>query len=151
MNRRWMWMSLMVALAGCMAYGGGQKAKAPPSTEATTMTSLNGTDWRVQEIGGQAVVDPLQTSLRIGADGAASGSTGCNRFTGRATIEGANLSFGPLATTMRACPDDDVTAQEKSFLEAMGAVRKFSLDGQGALSLEAADGTTLIRLVRAEP
>lgn len=39
----------------------------------------------------------------IAADGTASGSLGCNRFNAKATVDGARLTFGPLATTRMAC------------------------------------------------
>ena len=42
------------------------------------------------------------STLTIADDGAVSGSTGCNRITGHATVSGSDIEFGPLATTRMA-------------------------------------------------
>lgn len=59
--------------------------------------------WLAEDIRGGGVIDRLQTVLQIGADGAVSGSGGCNSMTGTATISGDSITFSPIASTRMAC------------------------------------------------
>ena len=47
-----------------------------------------------------------------------SGSSGCNTFTGSYTLDGINVTIGPLASTMMAC-EQPVMDQEAAFLKAL--------------------------------
>jgi len=109
--------------------------------------SLVGTEWHVAEIGGGAVADPSQTSMKFATEGNVSGSTGCNNFTGTAKIEGDQVSFSPLATTRKAC-QDALATQEQIFLKAIEAAHRFSVDSDGRLHLLGGDGQTLMMLTR---
>jgi len=92
------------------------------------------------------VIDNLQSVLEISGDGAVSGSGGCNRLHGQATISGASLSFGAIASTRMACPPA-VMDQESKFLSALQAVRSFRVDPQQRkLFLLDAAGQTVMRL-----
>ena len=44
-----------------------------------------------------------QPNLHIQSDGTFSGSDGCNTLTGKGTIEGDTISFGTIASTLKAC------------------------------------------------
>ena len=48
-----------------------------------------------------------QPNLTIENDGAFSGTDGCNRLTGRGSIDGDSITFGPIASTMMACTGVD--------------------------------------------
>lgn len=133
-----------VLTGGACAYRGG----AEYGTGSAPAPRLAATAWVVEEVGGRAVLDRKATALRFDAEGRVSGSTGCNNFTGNATIAAEKVTFSPLATTRRAC-EPEAMRQEQSFLRAMEAVRSFSLDPGGALRLLGADGDLLLRLSRA--
>ena len=47
--------------------------------------------------------DPGEPSLRIESDGAFSGTDGCNPLKGTGTISGDTFTFGPFASTLKAC------------------------------------------------
>lgn len=80
-------------------------------------------------------------------DGRASGTSGCNRFTGPVTAEeGGRLTFGLLATTLMACPEP-VMAQEQIFLSLLGRVDE-ALRLDGSLHL-LAGGTVVVTLASA--
>ncbi|MEV6955411.1 META domain-containing protein [Streptomyces sp. NPDC051183] len=70
---------------------------------------LTATTWIVNSLvsGGTAASLPVDAQGRarftIAADGSASGSLGCNRFSAKATVDGTRLTFGPLVTTRMAC------------------------------------------------
>ncbi len=102
--------------------------------------------WLAEDIRGGGVIDNLQSVLEISGNGAVSGSGGCNRLHGQATISGASLSFGAIASTRMACPPA-VMDQESKFLSALEAVRSFRVDSQQRkLFLLDAAGQTVMRL-----
>jgi heat shock protein HslJ len=100
------WLALTVAsslLAACVfpltPVPQGDATGATPAA-----TELAGTSWLLSSLNGQpAPADPAIT-LSFGTGGQVSGSDGCNRYSGQATIDGTTLTFGTLATTRRACP-----------------------------------------------
>ncbi|ANF30315.1 hypothetical protein A0130_00210 [Leifsonia xyli] len=71
-------VSALILLSGCSSSG----------------SSFTG-DW------GQ--VAPGQPSLTIEADGSFSGTDGCNPLKGTGTVSGDTFTFGPFASTLKAC------------------------------------------------
>lgn len=117
-----------------------RQAPPPPSS------SLPAGRWLAEDIRGRGVIDNLQSVLEITADGVVTGSGGCNRIRGQATISGASLTFGAMAGTRMACPPA-VMDQESKFLSALEAVRSFRVDSQQRkLFLLDAAGQTVMRL-----
>lgn len=98
--------------------------------------------WTVTEAVGSTPADPKAPDLTITEDGAVFGSGGCNRFSGRLTLTGEGLSIGPLATTMMACPEP-VMAAEQAFFGALARVDRFDIAADGILRLLAADAEVL--------
>ena len=92
---------------------------------------LEGVTWEVTGYnnGREAVVSPkLGTTLTLSfADGAVSGSSGCNTFRGTFTARENHISFGPLATTRRMCAGDGVMEQEREFLAALQAAKVWTI------------------------
>ncbi len=82
--------------------------------------------WLAEDIQGGGVIDRIQTVLEIGEDGEVSGSGGCNRFSGKATISGDAISFSPLVSTEMAC-SPAVMDQEQKFHAALGAAKAFRI------------------------
>ena len=79
------------------------------------------------------------------ADGAASGSTGCNRWTAQVD-QTSGLRFGVGAVTEMACPGQAMDA-ERRFLDVLAATRSAEDDG-GMLTLRGAAGEDLMRFTR---
>ncbi len=48
-----------------------------------------------------------QPNLTIENDGTFSGTDGCNRLSGKGSIDGDTITFGPMASTMMACEGVD--------------------------------------------
>ncbi|SEA91943.1 META domain-containing protein [Leifsonia sp. 21MFCrub1.1] len=71
-------VATMIVLAGCSSSG----------------SSFTG-DW------GQ--VAPGKPSLTIKSDGSFSGTDGCNPLKGQGSISGDTFTFGPFASTLKAC------------------------------------------------
>jgi heat shock protein HslJ len=74
--------------------------------------------------------------------GTASGSTGCNLYTGPYTIGNQRLTFGVLAETHMACGPEE-TAIESAFVPRLGMTATYTLNGN-QLQLHDSGGATLL-------
>ena len=110
-------------------------------------SSFVGVPWVVSSgvdlAGGDAVPSANFTDDTIG------GSTGCNRFTAKYTVDGDAMDIGEIASTRMACPPP-VDAVERAYLAALGRVTAWHLDGSD-LVLADDDHTELLRYVEASP
>ena len=60
-------------------------------------------------------------------DGQAGGNSGCNSYFTSYELDGFDLTFGPVGSTMMACPDG--MELEQRFLQVLARVDTFRLDG----------------------
>ena len=116
------------------------------SAPAAPAAALEGTEWRLVDIGGQPSPAGADSTRHPGftllADGRkVQGSAGCNRMTGTYQLDGQKLKFGPLATTRMACP---AMQTETAFLKALEATTRYEVSGS-SLTLYGAD-TAVARL-----
>lgn len=88
-------MRFALSLTAALLLAGGASADPMPHTGPAGI-------WRVIELDGAPVVPSDEVSLAFEA-GRVSGSTGCNRFSGRYALA-QGFAFGDLATTRMACP-----------------------------------------------
>jgi heat shock protein HslJ len=126
------------AVLGWIYYAGGAPTLGPGERIYAT--------WRLDDIAGRGTVDRLNPPLSILRDGTLRGESGCNRFTGKATIDGEKLKIGNLATTRRACPPA-VMDQEKRFLAAMRQAAGWRIENE-MLVLTDDKGGALLRFSR---
>ena len=100
---------------------------------------LEGTAWKVTHVETQAVAGPVTTRspglLFNAAERRVSGSTGCNRLSGRYKLDGARLTFPPFATTRMVCPD--AIDLESRVLAALERVARYRIVGQRLEFLDA--------------
>lgn len=112
-------------------------------------TRLEGTLWKLASVGGQTVSATSSAHLSLRPqEGQAEGSGGCNSFSGAYTHGQGKLSFGRMASTMRACLEGMET--ETAFQQALEATRGYRVLGS-VLDLLDADGRVLARLQTAVP
>ena len=121
-------------------------AAAAAPAPAAPAAPLEGTEWRLVDIGGQPSPAGADSTRHPGftllAEGRkVQGSAGCNRMTGTYKLDGEKLKFGPLATTRMACP---AMQTETAFLKALRATTRFEVSGS-SLTLYGAD-TAVARL-----
>lgn len=145
-------LALAMTLSSCAHTGGASGAKGAAGASGATepTAAVSGVTWRFYDMGKDTLADASKTELRIDPDGKVSGSTGCNRFTGTATIVGSSLTFAPLATTRMAC-DPAAMKQESAILAALQSARSFAVVGSDRLNLLDAAGQPVARLVAAKP
>lgn len=116
---------LIAVVALLSACGGNDEVPNAP-------TMLEGS-WKLETLNG-APADPAVASTLTMNDGKANGNAGVNQFNGdyNAPSNGV-LTFGTLATTMMAGPDNAMK-QEQDFLKALADTKKFTTE-DGALVL----------------
>jgi len=123
-------------------------AQAQPGRNMSTdQRVLAGTDWRLISLGpsgGEAsLVAGTTVTLKFGEDGRASGSTGCNSYSGTYQVRGDTISFGRLISTRRACLDQNANQQEQRFLAALEAANRFRLSSDRLTILSDRNRTVL--------
>lgn len=153
-------LGVATLLAGCTIPFGpwsgppaGAAATVPPPAASLQpgpgYAALQGADWAVDE---PAFIDPRggrTPSLRFLDGDRVSGSGGCNRFTGPASVSSSGVRIGPLAATRMACLDDAM-AVEGRFFAAIESARGARIE-EGRLVLLDAAGKPALRLARVRP
>jgi putative lipoprotein len=110
--------------------------------ETGSAAALENTYWKAIAIGdrpARVAENIAERHLLLHPAGTqASGSSGCNSFSGSYQLSGDSLRFGKLLSTMRACVDPELNRQERAFLDALGATRSWRVAGD---TLVLSDGT----------
>jgi heat shock protein HslJ len=122
-----------LALLGVLGMLGVLLAACSGSSGASAPT-LGGTSWTVSSVGGQPTIEGNQPTILFAADGAVSGTSGCNQYNGSFTTDGGGITFSPMATTRMAC-EGPASEQEATFLPALQGATAWSIaDGNLTLS-----------------
>jgi heat shock protein HslJ len=151
----------LAALAGAKTYRVEGARLAVLSDDGVTLATLAaqslllvGTSWRATGINNgrqavQSVVNGTSVTLSFGANGDASGSSGCNHYSGHFEAKGSRISFGQIAVTAMACVDPPgVMEQEQAYLKALAAASSVRFEGD-RLELRTEDGALAAGFVRA--
>jgi heat shock protein HslJ len=129
-----------------MADGGIYEFETAGQEERATTAPLENTYWKLTHLGESPVTVPsrqpephlvLTTTRRV------TGLGMCNRFSGTYKLNGARMSFGPLAATLMACAEGMET--ERDFLDTLSRVKEWRITGQRLQLLDAA-GKVVARL-----
>jgi heat shock protein HslJ len=138
-------LPLLAALLASAVVGGcggdeEESAADPSSLEGVPWVLVSGVD-----VDGWEAVAPTLTF----EDGQASGSSGCNQFSGSYTVDGSSLELGEIAMTSMGCPPpaDEV---EQTSMEALQGTAGWRLEGE-ELVLVDADDAELLRYRPASP
>ncbi|MEV0255197.1 META domain-containing protein [Streptomyces sp. NPDC050732] len=104
--------------AGSEGDSGGRSVESSGESEA----ALTGVRWNVESLtlGGKKHDAPGDAHLKIGENGRAGGSFGCNSVGADVTIKDGTVEFGQPLTTKRACADDGRMTFEKNALRTLG-------------------------------
>lgn len=121
-------IALSIALAGLTGCASG--ASPESGDGGTTAQPSAVATWRAEE--------PGTAWLRIGDDGAVTGSDGCNDVTGTASVSGDAVDFSMGLMTLKACSGVTLTFQRLTSGELSGDV----------LTVRDRDGADLVELHR---
>ena len=92
------------------------------------LKSLNGTEWRLDNLCGVAAVAKYNASLAFGVDGYIAGQGGVNRFGGRIKVAEKTFKVGPLSVTGMAS-EPAAMAQEAKYLKALQSATALVVEG----------------------
>ena len=128
--------------SGSASTGSASSGSSPSSGAATGADPLDGTTWTL-DVAGLNVpgADAVAPTISF-SNASVSGSSGCNNFSGGYTVSGATLTFGPLASTQKACGPVE-TAVETAVLTRLGKVAGYKVAAD-TLTLTDASGATLL-------
>ena len=127
-----------VLLAGC---GGDEES-------SSDVSSLEGVPWVLSggiDVAGWEEAAPNMTF----EDGAVTGSTGCNGYGGKYTVDEGALEISEVASTLTACPPP-ADAVERAFVSALENVGGWRVE-DGELMLLDDDEETVLRFQAATP
>lgn len=102
-------------------------------TAAPENVDLENTSWKLVSFGQGDVETPViegsNLTLTFEPEGEMGGEGGCNSYGGSYQIEGQEITFEEIASTLRACAEDVLNQQEMDFLQALNQVDRFDLAG----------------------
>jgi heat shock protein HslJ len=101
-----------------------QQTKAAPAESGMKGFDLIGSEWKLDDLAGEKVMDRVQATLLFRETGKVAGKGSCNRFSGSAEISGNSIKFGPLISTRMACPEP-IMNQETKYLGALQTAERF--------------------------
>jgi len=113
----------------------------------TGSDSLNGTAWELYSIGKYSPIAGGKITIRF-EDGQVSGTAGCNSYGGEYQVNGKQIKFNQMASTLMACVDQSMMEQESTYLKFLGEAQRFEL-ANGQLQIYRSDGEALT-FVRAQ-
>lgn len=103
---------------------------------------LAGTSWVLADLGGQAVRNDTQVTMRF-EDGRLGGTDGCNRYSTAYQADGGKLSVDKnVVSTLMACPEP-IMQQASAYIAALTQAATYKVEG-GQLTLFDADGKALM-------
>ncbi|MEB3229299.1 MAG: META domain-containing protein [Synechocystis sp.] len=115
---------------GYLEMSDGDKTATLVFIPEAQVTPLHNSQWRLVKMAGNVPLTESHTTPMVQFMGnRIAGTGGCNRFTGRFTVEGDRLQVDErLASTMMACPDPQMQ-QEQAFTQALAAATIFTIQG----------------------
>ena len=112
---------LFVLLAGLVLSACAPQAK-----------SLDGS-WTLTAYGPEGATMPAaagdQASITFNADGTISGNSGCNGFGGNYTVDGDQITFSGILSTLMAC-EEPLMSQEITTFKVLDGTASYKIEGE---------------------
>lgn len=107
-------------------------------------------EWRLVSYGDPASPTPsapdVENSIVFGEDGKVNGNVGCNGFGGDYQVDGDNITFGPIVSTLMFC-EGPIGEQETVLLKVFQESVSYVLDGD-TLTITSPDESAIVVLAR---
>ncbi len=126
--------------------GTSQQQQAVTVSEPAPANPLANTNWQLASISGQPLVDGTTITAFFSAQDTVSGFGGCNDYNGGYTVNGNNLTVGPLTATGIAC-DDSINQQEAAYFTSLESAATFEISGS-QLIIKNGSGQEVLRYNR---
>ncbi len=133
---------VMFLLSACAAPSAVAPTPSNVPTQAAGQSpvrsdSLVNTRWVLTSIGDPTAATPViegsWVTLELTGETRAVGSGGCNNFGAEYKVQGEDISFKSLSTTMKACDTDPIMRQEQRYFLALQNASTFSRKGDRML------------------
>ncbi|HSQ26791.1 MAG TPA: META domain-containing protein [Anaerolineales bacterium] len=140
MNTRRYWLALGFMLLSILLVA--CSGSANPGTSAGE-AALTDTTWKLFAIDKRKPIEaPNEITLTF-SDGQVSGNSGCNSFGGSYSVNGDNIQFSQLASTMMACMEPEgIMEQEQIILQYLNQAKTYRFE-DGRLVIVVSDQETL--------
>jgi heat shock protein HslJ len=126
-------VALLLLLAACGADATPGSAPGDGEGGGGAGDPLANTQWTLVSMGAPgaetAVTADRALTLEFQPGGQMGGNGGCNSFGGSYQVAGNTITFGEIVSTLMACADQAVTAQEQQYLAALQGAERFEVTG----------------------
>lgn len=130
-----------------------QPYKAPPADSDSAaaasaddgemrLQDLQGIEWVVEDVDGNALLDNSTVTLNFGVNGKLGGKASCNSYRATYVLDGDQLKVTGAAATKMACAPE-LMEQERNVLDILSNSKSLYLDDDGSLVIESQGGRTL--------
>ena len=93
----------------------------------TPKVSIKNTSWVLYQLNGNTLKSEKDVTINFsGSDNKVSGSAPCNNYSGTFNSSSGNITFGPLASTKRMCPEME---SETVYLNALQNTSSYKISG----------------------
>jgi heat shock protein HslJ len=138
---------LALSLSACAPFGGA----TPGTGDQQPEVDLANTRWRLVSYGEPGsetpVIEGAEPTLEFEEGTQAGGSSGCNSFGAQYQVQGGELSFGEIESTLMACTAEGVMEQEQQYFQALQTAGEFDVTDQ-QLTIWYGDGQSVLNFVR---
>ena len=135
---------LTFAFAAC----GGDDGGSGSDGGAQDPAALEGESWiltQMQTAGGQT--QTVQVPVSAEFDGSTiSGTSGCSSYHASYEATGSEISFGPIAATMKICPEDEQSTEDR-YLQLLADIGSFEVSDR-SMSMNDQDGTPVLQFMQ---
>lgn len=104
--------------------------------------------WKLTSFGSAGTTSPAvegsDAELTFSEDGTVAGNSGCNGFGGNYTVEGDQVTFSEIVSTLIAC-EEPLMAQEAAVLQTLTDTASYKIEGN---SLTLTNNDTVLVLTR---
>lgn len=128
------------------ACGGDEGSGSDPGTQDPA--ALEGESWILTQMltaGGQTQIVEVGVSAEF--DGSTiSGNAGCNSYNASYEASGGDISFGPIASTKKICPEDEQSTEDR-YLQLLAEIGSYEVSGR-SMSMNDTDGTPVLQFMQ---
>jgi heat shock protein HslJ len=119
----------------------------PGIVEPTAPASLIGT-WKLTSYGSAGTLSSaladVEANLTFNDDGTVTGTSGCNEFGGRYVVEGDQITFNEIVSTLKLC-DTPLMGQEEAMTLVLTETATYQMEGN---TLTITNGDRVLELTR---
>ncbi|NJN99305.1 MAG: META domain-containing protein [Anaerolineales bacterium] len=116
------------------------------SANGASAVSLEQTTWQLEMLGTQPALTARPVTLIFQADNHVGGEAGCNSYGGTYSLNGDQLTFSYLTSTLMACAEPEFMEQEQKYLTSLAQTAGYKLEGNRLTILDA-KGVSLLSFV----